>query len=457
MSSRGAGGQPRRLPDLAGILGEAALIDAGRLPEYAIGGLTPWAGVRPADAAGVAATLAWAQQSGTAVYPCGGRTWAGLGNRPARAGIALDLTGLDRLVDLQPADLTVRAQAGMTLAGLAAALAREGKFMPLGAPQPARATVGGTLATGASGPLRAAYGLPRDWLIGISVVAADGTSSKAGGQVVKNVTGYDLNRLYTGSLGTLGVITEAVFKLAPAPAEWAVVAAAFDDAATAVSAGRSLQSQAVAPLGLHILNPAAARLAAPDGRLPSGYGPVAVALVGGRAASVQRRLTDIAALWLERAATIHIERGDDAAVLIDGLADLPAAGATTSAAAAVCVRINAPPAALAGIMELAGQGLGRNGTRPAVAADVMFGGGRLLWASDCADDEPTEIAAGLRVIQETAAGWGGDAIVERCPDSVKEYIDVWGQEPSGMAIMRRIKGQFDPANVLNPGRFIGGL
>ena len=147
MSSRSAGGQPRRLSDLAGILGEAALIDAGRLPEYAIGGLTPAAAVRPADAAGVAATLAWAQQSGTAVYPCGGRTWAGLGNRPARAGIALDLTGLDRLVDLQPADLTVRAQAGMTLAGLAAALAREGKFVPLGAPQPARATVGGALAT----------------------------------------------------------------------------------------------------------------------------------------------------------------------------------------------------------------------------------------------------------------------------------------------------------------------
>ena len=108
-------------------------------------------------------------------------------------------------------------------------------------------------------------------------------------------------------------------------------------------------------------------------------------------------------------------------------------------------------------MELAGQGLGRNGARPAVAADVIFGGGRLLWASDFADDAPTEIAAGLRGIQETAAGWGGDAIVERCPESVKEYIDVWGQEPSGMAIMRRIKGQFDPANVLNPGRFIGGL
>ena len=452
MSSRGADGQPRGLAELAGIVGEAALIDAGQLPEYSIGGLAPTAAVRPADEAGVATTLAWAQQSGTAVYPCGGRTWDGLGNRPARAGIALDLTGLDRLVDLQPADLTVRAQAGMTLAGLAAVLAREGKFVPLGAPQPARATVGGTLATGASGPLRAAYGLPRDWLIGISVVAADGTASKAGGQVVKNVTGYDLNRLYTGSLGTLGVITEAVFKLAPAPAEWAVVAAAFDDAAAAVSAGRILQGQAAAPLGLHILNPAAAQLAAPDGRLPSGYGPVAVALVGGRAASVQRRLTDIAALWLEGAATIHIERGADAAAVIDGLADLPAA-----AAAAVCVRINAPPAALAGIMELAGQGLGRNGARPAVAADVIFGGGRLLWASDFADDEPTEIAAGLRGIQETAAGWGGDAIVERCPESVKEHIDVWGQEPSGMAIMRRIKGQFDPGNVLNPGRFIGGL
>ena len=452
MSSRGAAGEPHRLAELADILGESALIDAARLPEYAIDGLTPSAGIRPTDAAGVAATLAWAHRSGTAVYPCGGRTRLGLGNRPSRAGIALDLTGLDQLVDLQPADLTVRTQAGMTLARLAAALAPEGKFVPLGAPQPARATVGGALATGFSGPLRAAYGLPRDWLIGISVVAADGTASKAGGQVVKNVTGYDLNRLYTGSLGTLAVITEAVFKLAPAPSEWAVVAAAFDDAAAAMAAGRSLQGLSAAPLGLHILNPAAARLAAPDGRLPAGYGPLAVALVGGRAASVQRRLTDIAALWLPGAATIHIERGDDAAALIDGLADLPAASS-----ASVCVRINAPPAALAGIMELAGQGLGRYGTRPAAAADVIFGGGRLLWQSDFADDDPTAIAAGLRAIQDAAAGWGGDAIVERCTESIKEHIDVWGREPSGMAIMRRIKGQFDPANVLNPGRFIGGL
>ena len=452
MSSRDAAGGSHPLAQLADLLGESALIAPARLPEYAIDGLTPAAGVRPADAAGVAATLAWAHQSGTAVYPCGGRTWLGMGNRPARAGIALDLTGLNQLVDLQPADLTVRAQAGMTLASLSTALAREGKFVPLGAPQPARATVGGILAAGISGPLRAAYGLPRDWLIGISVVAADGTASKAGGQVVKNVTGYDLNRLYTGSLGTLAVITEAVFKLAPAPAEWAVIAAAFDDDAAAVSAGRSLQGQPAAPLGLHILNPAAARLASPDGRLPAGYGPLAVALVGGRAASVQRRLTDIAALWLPGAATIHIERGDDAAALIDGLADLPAA-----ASAPVCVRINAPPAALAGIMELADQGLGRNETRPAATADVIFGGARLLWQSDFADDDPTAIAAGLRGIQHAAAGWGGDAIVERCPESIKAHIDVWGPEPSAMAIMRRIKGQFDPANVLNPGRFIGGL
>ena len=147
----------------------------------------------------------------------------------------------------------------MTLAQLDAALAPHGKFVPLGAPLPRQATVGGTLAAGVSGVLRAAYGLPRDWLIGVAVAGADGVITKAGGKVVKNVTGYDLNRLYAGSLGSLAVITEATFKLAPAPPEWAVIAAAFTGLDEAVAAVRDLQNRPYAPLGLHILNPAAAR------------------------------------------------------------------------------------------------------------------------------------------------------------------------------------------------------
>lgn len=437
---------------LAGIVGADAVVAAARLPDYAIGSFVPVAAVRPDSPDAVAATMAWAGREGIAVYPAGGQTFASLGNPPARPGIALDLTRLNRLLDLQPADLTVSVEAGMTLAQLDAALAPEGKHVPLGAPLPQRATVGGTLAAGVSGPLRAAYGLPRDWLLGVSLVGADGTPTKAGGKVVKNVTGYDLNRLYAGSLGTLAVITAATFKLAPAPAEWALVAGAFRSAGEAVAAVNDLQARPYAPLGLHILNTAAARrLGDPD--LPFGYGLLAVAIVAGRPASVQRRLTDTSILWLDAAAEIQVKRQDAAVRLVAALADLPA---RPGDAPAVSVRINAPPAALPDILELATHPLADVG-RPGVIADAGFGGGRLLWWDDFAAADPAQIAAGLRQIQAAAAAWAGDAVVERCPEAVKNHSDVWGPPPSGIAVMRRLKRQFDPHNILNPGRFIGGL
>ena len=432
------------------LLGADAVVDSGRLYDYAIGPFTPVAAVRPADADGVAAVVAWAQREGVGVYPVGGRTLAQLGNIPTRPGIALDLTGLNRLIDFQPADLTVQVEAGMTIAQLDAALAQDGKHVPLGAPLAQGATIGGTLATGISGPLRATYGLPRDWLIGVSVVGADGTATKAGGQVVKNVTGYDLNRLYTGSLGTLAVITEATFKLAPAPTEWSAIAAAFSDNDAAIAACRDLQSQHYAPQALHLLNSAAARrMENPD--LPAGYGPVAVAIIGGRPSSVRRRVADTALLWLDAASTLQVS-GMEAVQLTETLADLPFHPDNPPSA---CVRINAPPDALPqllamGAMELAG-------ATPAIIADVGFGGGRLIWWNDFSDIDPAQIAGLLREIQAATVKIGGDAIVESCPASVKEHIDVWGPEPSGMAIMRRIKRQFDPNNVLNPGRFIGRL
>ena len=219
---------------LANLLGDGLVSDSELVTDYSIGSFVPAAVARPTSVDQVSAVLDWAHRHNVSVYPSGGRTLAHLGNVPTRQGIALDMRGLNRMLDFQPADLTVRAQAGMAVAQLDAALAQDGKYVPLAPPLANRATIGGTLATGVSGPLRATYGLPRDWLIGITVVGPDGTINKSGGQVVKNVTGYDLNRLYTGSLGTLAVIAEATFKITPAPTAWAAVVAAFDDSQAAV-------------------------------------------------------------------------------------------------------------------------------------------------------------------------------------------------------------------------------
>ena len=437
---------------LRDIVGREAVVDPAHLPSYAIDSYLPIAAVQPADADGVSEVLTWAHRFGVAVFPSGGRTFTQLGNPPTRPGIALDLTQLNRVVDFQPADLTVSVEAGVTIAQLDAALAQDGKHVPISAPQAGRATVGGTLATGVSGPLRAAYGLPRDWLIGINVVGADGTPTKAGGKVVKNVTGYDLNRLYTGSLGTLAVITEATFKLAPAPVDWAVVVASFRNAVAAARASQDLQSQYYAPLGLQLLTGEAASHLSPT-LIADGAGVIGVAVVGGRPASVKRRVDDTTALWEDVAAEIMIVSGKDAVKLVENLTDLPA---DPVSAATMCVRVNAPPSALDDVLAFSGSGLVGD-SPPAVVADVGFGGGRLLWWDDFGNADPVQTAKELREIQSTAASLGGDAVLERCPTPVKQYIDAWGSQRSGMNIMRRIKQQFDPENVLNPGRFIGGL
>ena len=393
--------------------------------------------------------MSWANRTGIAVYPSAGRTTIQLGNPPARPGIALDLSGLNRVLDFQPADLTVSVEAGVTLAQLNEALAQDGKFVPISAPVAHLATVGGTLATGISGPLRSAYGLPRDWLIGMSVVGANGTETKAGGKVVKNVTGYDLNRLYTGSLGTLAVITEATFKLAPAPTNWAVIVAEFSGADPAAEAAQSLQAQYYAPLGLNVLTGGAAQRVVPSMDAKA----LAVAIQGGRPASMKRRVDDTVGLWAPVSDSIHVASGEEAEGMIRAITDLPA---SAEASPSICVAINAQPSALREVLAFANASLS-SGSTPSVVADVGFGGGRLIWWDSEAASDPEEAAIALRGIQSAAARMGGAAIVERCPDEVKARIDVWGEQPSGMQIMRRLKRQFDPQNILNPGRFVGGL
>jgi len=435
---------------LAALIGQNCVVSDSRVTDYSIGPFVPPAVACPSEVEEVSAVLEWAHRNDIAVYPTGGRTLSHLGNTPTRPGIALDMTRLDRMIDFQPADLTVRVQAGMTVSELDTTLSREKKYVPLAPPLAHRATIGGTLATGISGPMRSAYGLPRDWLIGISVVGADGTPSKAGGQVVKNVTGYDLNRLYIGSLGTLAVITEATFKITPAPTAWAAIVAAFEDNRTAVAACRNLLSQPFAPQALHVLSPAAAQRLG-DSSVPVGGGPVAIALIAGRPASVKRRTDDTISAWRDTDATFQVA-GQEAVELAETLADFPVKPADPPS---VCVRLNTSPDALEKLLALDEQYIG--GEAPGIVADAGFGGGRLMWWGDFSSENAVHVAERLRQIQSTAASLGGDAIVETCPQAVRELIDVWGPAPSGMAIMSRIKRQFDPKGLLNPGRFIGGL
>lgn len=179
---------------------------------------------RPATAADLAGLVADARADGRAVTPVGGGTQAHLGYPLARDATPIDCTGLDALVDYPARDLTATVGAGVTIARLGAILAAENQRLAIDIPQAARATVGGSIAANVSGPRRLRSGTLRDALIGVTFVTDRGELASAGGRVVKNVAGYDLMKLHTGALGTLGVLTQVTLKVTPAPEARALVA-----------------------------------------------------------------------------------------------------------------------------------------------------------------------------------------------------------------------------------------
>ena len=216
------------MSDAPGLVGLSETLRSTLPPEalsfspevtYAVDGLSPRIVVMPATPHEVAAVLETANASGAAVLPRGGGTQTALGMPPQRYDVALDLKRLNGVVEYEPADLTVTVEAGMRLSELQKLLGEKGQWLPLDPPLPDEATIGGVLATNVSGPARLRYGSSRDLVIGMTVALASGEVVKSGGRVVKNVAGYDLAKLHIGALGTLGVIVQAVFKVAPLPVQ----------------------------------------------------------------------------------------------------------------------------------------------------------------------------------------------------------------------------------------------
>jgi FAD/FMN-containing dehydrogenase len=174
--------------------------------------------VSPASAEEISETLKLASSEGWIVAPVGGMSWI-----KSTANLIINTRRLNQIIEHEPADLIAIAGAGVTLTDFNAKLAENGQWLPLDPPDDGRATLGGVVATGIGGPQQFGYGRPRGSVIGMKVVLANGSMIKAGGRVVKNVAGYDLCKLFTGSYGSLGIITELNFKLRPRPAREATV------------------------------------------------------------------------------------------------------------------------------------------------------------------------------------------------------------------------------------------
>jgi len=400
----------------------------------AIDGLSPQDRISPATAEEVAAALKSANEAGQAVAAVGGGTQLDLGMPPRRLDQIIETTSLDRVVEYEPADLTITVEAGMRFANLQKRLGEEGQFLALDPPVADGATIGGVIATNVSGPLRFAYGTARDLVIGTRVANPDGTLTRAGGRVVKNVAGYDLNKLYVGSLGTLSIIVELSFKLAPIPPAAESVVGQFADIDAARRVSNAVVHSPLSPLAIELLGPGAAEAAG----LPRAN--LLVFRLGGYPQAVERQVRDLSALIGQ-----HGGQRVDAPTTWDDLTGMRVAARQRD----VVLKAAAPISASATLIDTLSKRL--EGLAPLVWSHAGSG---VAYAA-CNSPAP-ELLSGLR--REIAAlGANASLVIERCPTALKQAIDVWGDPGASVALMRAIKAKLDPKNTLNPGRYVGGI
>ncbi len=422
-------------------LPNAGLVADANLASYAVKGAQPLVVARPDSIEGMVSVLTSASRLGAGVIPWGGGTRMGLGNAPSRYHVALDVQGLHRVVEHRPADLTVTVEAGCTVQTLQDTLRESGQYLPIDPALPAQATIGGVLAMGTGGPLSTAFGLPRDLVIGMQAVLADGSMVKNGGIVVKNVTGYAMDRLYIGSMGTLAVITEATFKVTPLPRAEATVSASFGSVADAVSVCNAVAAQGLPLLAAEVLNHVACTRAG----LGGNTGMYQLFLrVAGRSSAVTRSVDACASACRDHGAET-VTSMDDAtsAAIWKNVADI----GWESEPPALALRMLGTPAQGAELMALAGHDPDVSATLSATRGVVQAS-----WASDATPDDVAGYIAGLR---SSASAMGAQVVVES--QSLLEGVDAWGPVPDGFAVMRQLKEQYDPQGLLNPGRYVGGL
>lgn len=376
----------------------------------------------PADGDGLSRVLAALSSQRLAVAVRGGGSCAGVGNPPARLDAFLSTARLAGIEQFEPSEGVCRVRCGTPVRQVREALAASAWELPLDPPG-RDSTVGGCLAAASVGPRALGFGLPRDCVLGLTVSLASGERVRCGGRVVKNVTGYDLNKLYTGSFGTLGVIESAWLRLRAAPER----AASCEIRATeleaicraAISAARRESGRAVAVVS------------------EGGAAWRAVVELAGDAPTVER---DLGALRAEHGAS---EVADDAiAAIRDRQARRPTPFGLRFRIAALASRLGRT------IAELRADG----------AELLAYPGLQLVYASFALDALPAEreVEAIFRKVADVAARAGGGYLCEAAPPSAKAGRDMFGELGSSAPIVRALKRRFDPNGVLNPGRFAGG-
>jgi len=393
-------------------------------------GVRPRAAYAPGTIEECAEVMAMAAREQLRLGFIGGGTALALGAAPAGLDAVVRTERLARIVEYAPADMVVVVEAGVTLAALQTAARAHGQRLALDAPWPERATIGGLVATGAFGPLRARYGGVRDLIIGVTLVRADGEVARGGGKVVKNVAGFDLPKVACGSLGTLGLIATAAFRLHPLPEVTTTVIVPGVDAEAVVALLAATRDAQLEPASV-------------------------VALTSATAATAQRFDLGLCFEGFGRGVEQQVGR----TIELAQAAGTPAARLDEDAAAAFWRRHDAVRAAAPLRVRVAGLP-----TRFPEVAALVSGLGEIAWYATLgvgfAGGAVADVARATATVNAARAALvaaGGSLVVEAAPAELRAAVDPWGPVPPSFAIMERLKRRFDPQGRLSPGRFVGGL
>lgn len=423
------------------IVGESGILSEEHVSNYIYDGITPKVVVLPPSVQEIQDVLRFASKHNYSVLPAGAGTKLGIGNLAEKTDIVLVMTRLNKVVEYEPADLTVTVEAGIRLADLQTELAKHRQFLPLNPPYADRCTIGGIVATNASGPLRLQYGTARNLVLGMHVVHASGTVVKSGGKVVKNVAGYDLNKLYIGAFGTLGIITEVTLKLAPLPVHQAIFAAQFQTIQDAVNTGLSVvRSQALPSFVNLFVNVPLNQFQEKKPTLTVGFAgdPETVAW---QLNSVQTLVEQSGALGVQ---TIGEESKNH---ITHAIQEFPA---VDNASDTVLVKVNLKRTDIAEFVEHA--------LEEVCQMMVLLGNGVLyLKIPINSNTDFQQLADTLTKLRQRAIDLGGNLIIETAPPELKRQVDVWGPIGSTVNLMEQVKTKFDEAGLLNSGRFVSSI
>lgn len=410
---------------LAAIVGPERIRAAGE--QDAIDGIRPRWVVEPEDAAGVAKTLAYANEFGLHVVVRGGGTKLDWGAPPRSLDFILSTARLNRVIEHAAADMTATVQAGCTVESFQNALAAQKQRLALDPLWPDRATIGGILATNDFGSHRGGFGTLRDLVIGVTLALPDGTLARSGGKVVKNVAGYDLQKLMIGSFGTLAVIVEATFRLHPIPLAF-----------------RNLQCT--------VPNDCLDKLAGVLNELSLLLVSAQITMNGSPLTELALRVESVPEAIEDKCRSIIRAMERIGIQLREGAGDhLNAREKLFDLSDAVVCRLGLLASQWPDLNAMLMQWNAQHQIQGRLIAQVA-GGGLLALAG------PTySVANIISELRVKLAAVGGSVVVLRSPPALKNQLDVWGPAGDSLPLMKQIKAQFDQNNVLAPGRFVGGI